>query len=109
MHTLKSALISLARFSAAILIVSTISSLPDEPLKAGKTETFPKSFSHGVSVKNLKRARWLKSSPNFLHSSSDVASLRISLKLQTPLNAMRLGWSTGKKELLLLLSQCFGE
>ena len=39
----------MARFSAAILIVSTLSSLPNRPFKAGKTETFPsKEFKRGM-------------------------------------------------------------
>ena len=50
----------MARLSAAILVVYTLSSLPGTllllkvVLKAGKTETFPMPFSHGSVVKLLK-------------------------------------------------------
>ena len=51
-QTLKSALISMARFFAAILIVSIFLSLPDTPLKAAETETFQMPFFHSLTVKN---------------------------------------------------------
>ena len=83
-------------FSAAILIVSTFSSLPDTPLKAGKTEKFPKPFSHGLTVK-LKRGTVVFAKSSHIFSASELASLRLSLDLQTPLNATRLVRSLGKQ------------
>ena len=91
----------MVRFSAAILIVSTLSSLPDTPFNAGKTETFPRPFSHGLTVKNSKGARWC--SPNSLQrfSDSDFVSLRFSLEIKTPSNAMPLRWSSSKQRVFL--------
>ena len=73
----------MAHFSLDILIDSKLSSLPDT-VKFPKTETFPRL------VKYSKEARWC--SPNSLprFSASDLASLRLSLELQTPSNVTRL-------------------
>ena len=76
--------------SVATFIVSTLSLLPNTQLKAEKTKTFPSLFFHGLMVKKLRVTVVL---PNLLQrfSASELASLCLSLDLQTHSNTCYLG------------------
>ena len=88
----------MARFYVAILIVSTLLSLPDT--QSTENTNFSKALFCSLTVKNTKGTWWC--SPYSLQrlqtfSASDLASLRLSLDLQTPLKTMHLKWSSGKR------------
>ena len=83
--------------SETTLMVSTLTSLPDTPLKTGKYKKKFKTFSHGVKMNNLKGTWWC--SPNSLQKFyvSDLASLRLRLDLQIPSITIPLRRCLGKR------------